>query len=379
MLADEALGAGPDFRRDVVHPVPAGDVEPRVLIVSASIGAGHDGAALQLARSARDAGYAPDIVDFLALLPPGVGYLLRSAYRLQLMVAPATWGWLLPRLDSSGGRRLVRWTSRLARRRLIAACHPEPCLAISTYPLASHALSRLRLSGDFWGPVVTFLTDMSVHSLWVAPGVDGHLSLHDVPAEQAIALGARGVEVVGPAVSAAFRPRSAPERLDARRRLGLVDGLPLALVVAGSWGVGDIQHTVKDLIDSGQVTPVVVCGTNHRLLKSLEHLDGAVALGWVADMAGLMAACDLVVQNAGGLSSLEARQAGIPVVTYRSLPGHGLTNSQALHDAGWATWVRDREELGACLREVLARPASAAAGGVIPWSRLALEPSIVTA
>ncbi|WP_310528359.1 GtrA family protein [Nocardioides sp.] len=374
------VGLGTAFRfvtyRRIVftsRPGPFVSQAPRVLIVSASMAAGHDGAAHELARRAEDAGYAVDRVDFLDLLPPGVGPLLRSAYWLQLRLAPATWGWLLPLLDSRGGRSLVGLTSRLARRRLLAACHPEPSLAISTYPLASHALSRLRLAGDFWSPVVTFLTDMSVHALWVAPGVDAHLSLHAVPAAQAQALGARGVEIVGPAVSSAFGPWTESERRDSRNRLGVSGRRPLALVVAGSWGVGDITHTVDDLIDCGLVLPVVVCGNNQQLLKSLEHREGVIALGWVSDMAGLMAACDVVVQNAGGLTSLEARQMGLPVVTYRSLPGHGLTNNKALHEAGWATWVHDREELSDCLRHVLAQPVTPATTGDIPWSRLVLD------
>ncbi len=368
------------YRRFVFtsSPEPAVSQAPRVLIVSASIGAGHDGAARELARRAEAAGFAADRVDFLDLLPSGLGPLLRSTYRLQLRLAPDTWGWLLPLLDSRGGRWLVGLTSRLVRRRLLAVCHPEPCLAISTYPLASHALSRLRLAGEFWSPVVTFLTDMSVHPLWVAPGVDAHLSLHRVPAEQAQALGARGVEIVGPAVCSSFAPWTASERRDSRRRLGLPEGPPLALVVAGSWGVGDITRTVDDLMACGLVLPVVVCGDNHRLLMSLQHHDGVVALGWVDDMAGLMSACDVVVQNAGGLTSLEARQTGLPVLTYRSLPGHGLTNSQALHEAGWATWVRDREELGDCLRHALSQPVAAAVAGDIPWSRLVLGGTPVT-
>ena len=354
-------------------PVPAVSQAPRVLIVSASMAAGHDGAARELGRRAKEAGCAVDCVDFLDLLPLRVGLLLRAAYRLQLRVAPATWGWLLPLLDSAGGRSLVGLTSRLASRRLLAVCHPEPCLAISTYPLASHALSRLRMAGNFWSPVVTFLTDMSVHALWVAPGVDAHLSLHAVPAGQAAALGARGVQVVGPAVSSAFRPWTIEERRDARLRLGVPDGRRLALVVAGSWGVGDVTRTVDDLVECGLVLPVVVAGHNRGLLTLLERREGVIALGWVSDMASLMSACDVVVQNAGGLTSLEARQVGLPVVTYRSLPGHGLTNSEALHEAGWATWVRDRGELQDCLRHVLEQPISPAVTGEVPWSRLVLD------
>lgn len=344
----------------------------RVLIVSASIGAGHDGAGDELARRANALGYDVDRVDFLTLLPWGAGRLLRTCYWLQLMLAPATWGWLLPLL----GRRDARgWAAtlpaRLARRRLLQAVTPEPCLVISTYPLASQALSDLRLGGRLSCPAVTFLTDMSVHPLWVAPGIDGHLALHEVPARQARGLGARDVQVVGPAVAPAFSPATPYSRRDARATFGLPIGDRLALVIAGSWGVGDIVRTVEDLVDTALVTPVVVCGTNHLLRRAVERIDGAVALGWVWDMPALMRACDLAVQNAGGLSSLEARQSGLPVITYRCLPGHGLTNAAALNTAGWATWARTRDELA---RLLVQGPGPTGAppyqANPFPWSQL---------
>jgi UDP-N-acetylglucosamine:LPS N-acetylglucosamine transferase len=71
-------------------------------------------------------------------------------------------------------------------------------------------------------------------------------------------------------------------------------------------------------------------------------------------MPSLMRACDLVIQNSGGLTSLEARQVGLPVITYRCLPGHGHTNARALERAGWAPWARDLEDLGVLVSAALA-------------------------
>ncbi|MBB6628979.1 GtrA family protein [Nocardioides sp. KIGAM211] len=351
-------------------PAPTGG--PRVLVVSASVGAGHDGAADELARRAAAEGYAVDRADFLELLPRGVGRVLRSAYHLQLLVAPATWGWLMPRLGGAGSGPAAL-SARLARRGLLAACRPGTELVLSTYPLASQALGRLRLDGSLTCPVATFLTDMSVHPLWVAPGIDHHLALHDLPAAQARGLGAAGVVVTGPMVAPAFRP--GPARVGTGPR----DTRPRTLVVAGSWGVGDVARTVEDLLATGLVTPVVVCGTNQGLRRRVLGLPGAVALGWVDDMASLMRSCDVVVQNAGGLTSLEARQCGLPVLTYRSLPGHGRTNNAALAAAGWAAWAHGPRDLGATLLAVLGAEPPAAAPGVLDWAALLPAPLVAAA
>ena len=63
-------------------------------------------------------------------------------------------------------------------------------------------------------------------------------------------------------------------------------------------------------------------------------------------MAELIRACDLVVQNAGGLTAAEALASDVPVVTYRCLPGHGHTNAAALDAEGLVTWIRSRDALG---------------------------------
>ncbi|MGH3430497.1 MAG: hypothetical protein ACRDQZ_23510, partial [Mycobacteriales bacterium] len=71
--------------------------------------------------------------------------------------------------------------------------------------------------------------------------------------------------------------------------------------------------------------------------------------GWIADMPRLMRACDVVVQNAGGLTTSEALACGLPVLTYRCLPGHGRANARVLDEEGLVPWIRSPEGLPAAL------------------------------
>jgi UDP-N-acetylglucosamine:LPS N-acetylglucosamine transferase len=339
----------------------------RITIVSASVGAGHDGAATELARRLEAQGFAVDRHDFLDLLPAALGRALRRAYAVQLRVAPDSWGRLLAALERHPSlAAAAAGCTRLAARRISRTLQPGTEAVVSTYPLASQALGGLRRRGLLEVPVITYLTDLSVHPLWVADGVDAHLALHPVAAEQAERLGAAGVQVAVPAVPPAFHAAaSALERRAARLGFGLPhEDEPLALVVAGSWGVGDVAETAREIAASGLATPVVVCGLNTALR---EDVRSGIALGWVDDMPALMRACDVVVQNAGGLSSLEALASGLPVISYRCLPGHGSTNAAALDQAGWAPWVRCPEEL----REALT--VSLAAGATVVGSSSAQE------
>jgi UDP-N-acetylglucosamine:LPS N-acetylglucosamine transferase len=109
----------------------------------------------------------------------------------------------------------------------------------------------------------------------------------------------------------------------------------------------------------------VVCGRNAALRRRLAAGGRVIALGWVDDMPSLLRAADVVVQNAGGLTSLEAMASGIPVVSYRCLPGHGSANAAVLQRLGLAVWPRTPAELTAVLAAV-PRSAGFAALGMAP-------------
>jgi UDP-N-acetylglucosamine:LPS N-acetylglucosamine transferase len=328
----------------------------RIVVFSASMGAGHDGAADELGRRLGADGFAVERRDFLDLLPGRLGTLLAGGYHQLLTSAPGGYQRIYSVTERSRPGPAVRTLLRSAEARMLRAIPADTAAVVSTYPGASQVLGTLRRRGLLTVPVVTYLTDFSVHGLWVAPGVDAHLAAHLVPAAQATAQGAAGVRTCGPVVGTRFRPPTAGQRQAARLRFGLDGQMPLALLVAGSWGVGDVAQAAADLRECGIAEPVVVCGRNEALAERLRREGVRHVHGWVDDMPGLMHACDVLVQNAGGLTSLEAFATGLPVASYRCIPGHGQTNAAALEEAGLAVWIRERDGLRAALAELLDGP-----------------------
>ncbi|WP_329454104.1 MGDG synthase family glycosyltransferase [Streptomyces sp. NBC_01497] len=333
--------------------MPAIRASRRITVISASVGAGHDGAAAELTRRLEAAGFAVDRYDFVDLLPYGLGRLLSGAYHRLLVLAPSLYQWIYAAMGRTGRPGLVlRLLLRRAERRTALTVTPATSAVVATYPAAGQVLGALRERGALEVPAITYLTDFSVHPLWVAPGVDVHLAAHDVPAGEARALGARGVHVAGPVAGPAFGPVDESERRAIRERFALPSDSVLALLVAGSWGVGQVRRAASEIRDGGTAVPVVVCGTNAALLRRLRAEGFAHVRGWEPDMGALMRACDVLVQNAGGMTSLEAFATGLPVLSYRCIPGHGRTNAAALEAAGLAPWVRDDDELDTAIVEL---------------------------
>ncbi|BCJ29543.1 MGDG synthase family glycosyltransferase [Actinocatenispora sera] len=343
----------PRRRRTATPPAPCSgaDSGARIVIVSAGIGGGHNACADELGRRLRASGFTVDTHDFMDQFPGRTGALLRLLYAGQLSVLPASWGMVCALLRA----RPVCWlvsvlcfvlTGRALRRRTAGAA-----AVLSTYPLATLVLGRLRRRGWLAAPVLTYLTDVSVHPLWMDRGCDCYLAAHRVTAEQITALGARRVRRVDAAVRSQFRSGAQPSQAAARRRLGLPATGRLALVAGGAWAVGDVARTAREIAATGTAVPVVVCATNEALRAELSAAGVGITLGWVDEMATLMRACDAVVTNGGGITSVEATELGVPVLIHRPLPGHGRTNAEAFDAAGLAYWVRDANELAAALHE----------------------------
>ena len=337
------------------------------------MGAGHDRAAAELGRRLSAAGHDFEIVDFLRLLPWKLGTLLRVTYEFQLRRCPWTYEAGYRLLGAAGGA-LWRFnvllcgvlTNRSVRRVLSRS---EPDVVVSTYPFASLVLGQLRRNGKLGVPVATYLTDFAVHPLWVHSGVDLHMAVSDDSAKAAERRGAVAAVGTGPLVGDSFR-QPQRSRTEIRHALGISEEDRVALVVAGSLGFGPVRSMVRGIRACGDYHVIAVCGTNAKLETTLLQLGlcGTI-VGWTDEMPDLMGASDVLVENAGGLTAMEAFASGLPVVTYQPIAGHGRDNARTMNRAQVSLYPRTVSELALALEEVTkpgaSREALVAAGAAL--------------
>ncbi len=347
-------------RRRPPRPSPARSAPPRVLVVTGSVGAGHDGAAAELADRLRSRGADVDVRDFLDAVPRAWALTLRDGYTWTVQRAPGLFAWLFDRIeDRPSAQAVMRASCRTGRRTVRDWLRTGGYdLVVSTYPFASQCLGGLRASGDLTVPVVTYVTDPAVHRSWVHDDVDLHLCVTEATAEQGADHGVALVPA-GPLVPGRFRrPVGRRTLATLRRELGLAAGQPVALLSTGSLGLGDVVPTARALAGAG-VVPLVLCGRSASLRRALGEVPGVVALGWRDDVHVLMQLADVLVHNAGGLSFTESLEAGLPAVSFRCIPGHGEANAAVLDRSGMAALAVDEESLVTLVREAAARPRTA--------------------
>src|SRR3954453_22549247 len=339
---------------------------PRILILSASIGEGHDLPARVLAEGIRAAEPSAEveIQDFLALIRPTARRIIMGGsqfhsewrarvfdleFRLLTEVRPAIWL----------GSRLMAALGGRATEAAIAQYRPD--VIVSTYLGATELLGRLRARGRIGVPVVSAITDLAALRYWAHPAVDMHLITHPESAEEVRSISPTSViECVRGLTDRRFDERRDPA--DARRALGLPPEGRVALVSGGGWAVGDLAGATEVATARDGVTAVCLCGRNEEVRQVLTRRfagdERVVVLGFSDRMAELMAAADVLVHSTAGLTVLEALMEGCRVISYGWGHGHVRVNNEAYRRFGLARVATDRAELRRALSEALADPRS---------------------
>src|SRR5262245_951672 len=322
------------------------DRRPRVLILTASYGSGHNRVAATLATEFRRAGASPRVIDhFYDLVHPEFDRLSRKLYYTVLRRAPVLWGaayWLGDQLSVSSP--LLMGLNRIGTNKLLRVLLEDPPdHIVSVHPTPVASLTELERRGFAIAPHTTVFTDFVAHTQWIYP----HVERYCVPAEEiARDLTARGVArervtVTGIPVAAEFSQHS--ERAQARLGIGVSPRPPVLLFMDGpGGGFGRLEEATRTVLAMEEpLQAVVVTGREEALESRLRELavgrESRIKIfGYVDNVRQIMAAADFLVTKAGGLTLGEAMAADLPVICFGSLPGQEARNERFAAMAGVA-------------------------------------------
>jgi UDP-N-acetylglucosamine:LPS N-acetylglucosamine transferase len=317
----------------------------RFLLLTASMGAGHDAAGAELSRRLRAAGHESVRLDVLRLLPGPIGPGVRGFYHLVIRRAPFVYSGIYAAFfrPGAGPRPDSTPLAALAERRLLdAVARSRADALVCLFHLAAQLTGRARARGRLAVPSATLVTDFAVHRQWLHPGNDLNLCLTESDAQEARRALGRPCEVYGPLVPERFRPHPPGE---GRWRERFSGPGPAVVMSAGAWGAGSgFARTAQVLREAGY-HPVVLCGRDERLRRRLATVPGTTALGWVEDMPGLLAASAALLDNAAGQTALQALGVGVPVIGWRPIPGHGVEGVRRMAELGLSEQPTDEGEL----------------------------------
>ncbi|MDQ3863621.1 MAG: hypothetical protein M3317_09000 [Actinomycetota bacterium] len=332
-----------------------------VLILSSAIGSGHMRASAAVVRGVEllDPGRTCRVVDFPHEVSPGIERLLREAYLESLKLWPMAYGKIyqssgtgqpgtfVPHLRTAGLKTLER---------LVASTGAQALVAPHFYGAGVLGAYKEQNPEKFTAVV---LTDYVPHPIGVPLNVDLYVVADDAAAEVVANLGVpeERIHPTGIPIDPIFE-EPADAGLARRELLKLHDDdLPVALVMGGGLGEGDLEEAVSLLLRASEAMHLVVlCGSNERSRRRLEGLarrrgQEATFLAFTDRVRDLMAAGAVLVTKPGGMSCTEALASGLPQVLYHPIPGQEEDNAAAIVRYGAGVLARETSQvLGATLK-----------------------------
>ncbi len=311
-------------------------MKPRVLILTAGYGEGHNAAARNLAAACDEQGGPGTalIADLFALGSPRLAALTRRGYLAAINHTPRLWSAFFAWVDRARPFPRHLWLLRREMRVLAGLLREErPTAVCSTYPIYGFLLNKLARDGGPAVPHYNVVTDsISINSLWWLPPCAGWF----VPNADSAAVMARdGVDPAKlhttgfplPEIFVAPRPDLQPPNLATGHAPRI-----LFIINSGTQHAEAITHRL--LAESAwEVTCAV--GRDEDLRRRLQKIAAqrrtpAHILGWTDQIPQLLLTHHVVISKAGGATTQEAIAARCPMIVNQIVPGQEEGNYELL-------------------------------------------------
>jgi len=325
--------------------------KPRVLLLSATSGAGHVRAAqaLEKAFSARG-DCLVEHIDALQYVSKLFQRIYDQAYISMVRRAPQLMGVLYDRTDQPwhhSRRRLA--LDRLNTGPMIRLLKRiQPNLCVATHFLPAEIIAWLIAKRKLRAHNAIVVTDYDVHAMWLCQTVDRYYVAIDEAKEYLARIGVPREKLLVSGIPIDPLFATPVSRSDVRKQLGLDATASVILISAGGYGIGPVEQLVKDLLGLQRPWQIVaIAGKSEKTKKRLEEIakEGGklqsgsprlCAVGFTTEMDKYMAAADLMVGKAGGLTTSEALARALPMALIEPIPGQEERNADHLLEAGAA-------------------------------------------
>lgn len=319
----------------------------KVLVLSASAGAGHIRAAQAIEKALVKLNAAEEIqnIDTLQYTNKLFRSLYSKAYIEMVKKAPGVFGWLYDYTDKpwQNERKRLAFTKLNTRRFIKMLTTYQPDIIICTYFLPAEIISWLKAKQRINARQVITVTDFDVHAMWLCHHFEQYFVSLEETREHLKQLGVpeKKLTVSGIPIDPVFAERK--DKKEMRQKYGLAPEKLTILVSAGGFGVGPIENmmmVLQKLRTPAQI--VAMCGHNEELRKRLNYLsdmkfNGHVKIhpvGFTDQMDEYMSASDILLGKTGGLTTSEALAKGLVFVIVNPIRGQEERNSDHLLEHG---------------------------------------------
>lgn len=336
------------------------------LIVTASIGAGHNRAAEAIESEIRlkHPNAQIHIADFMSTKTAYLNGFLKEAYLKMLSYVPDMYEFLYSftsgRLRGFSVQSLLALAMKSDMETLINRWKAD--VVVCTHPFPCAAAAYLKKNNQAQITLVGVITDFAIHRLWVYKEVD----LYFVGNRQTGAeLAKKGIESwkihdTGIPIGRSFCAKY--NRSELFKKFELNAASPVLLIMGGGLGLGGVKIALNSLENIGRsVQILVVTGENIPLWTDLkEHAESSKhkiqVFGFSKRVQELMAVSTLLISKPGALTISEALAMELPMLLNEPIPGQEEENAAYIETTGAAIWIKDSAKIADVVEEILRRP-----------------------
>ena len=244
-----------------------------------------------------------------------------------------------------------RWTGQAPFEFSIVAIGPngekkilekeQPDVIVCTHPMCVKAIASYKEKTGLSTPLVTCITDISMHPEWKADQTDLYLAPTREIKEHLICEGtkAENILVTGIPVRQQFL------NMD-RKHLENEKEVRRVLVMGGGLGLmPDLRRLLGKLHSMQSVQTIVITGKNHKMYEEwVNRYEDVKVLGYTENISKYMRWADLVITKAGGITLFEILHSQVPLFVIHPFLEQEMNNARYAAEKGFAKVVWGKHE-----------------------------------
>ncbi|KXZ40788.1 processive 1,2-diacylglycerol beta-glucosyltransferase [Alkalithermobacter thermoalcaliphilus JW-YL-7 = DSM 7308] len=337
----------------------------KVLILSASTGGGHNRAAKALQDALSSRNIQSEIIDSLKFVSPTVDKIISKGYEKSAIYTPKAYGkvykisdWTISKRELNKNIFLRYMMIKLNR--LISDKKPDAI--IGTHPFPLMAVSKLKKKHKFNIPIMSILTDYTIHSTWIQDEIDFYIVGDEFVKQLLIEEGIHKDKIYpfGIPIEKSFLEI---KDIDSVKKEFNIDDKFTVLLMGGSFGAGNVKDAFLDLLNINyDIQIIVVTGRNDSLKEKIKKIidlgidKKVVLLSFTDKISHLMSLSDVLISKPGGLTTTEAILKEIPMVIPYYIPGQEEENIDFLLNNGLALKTTPKYNLKVLIQILIENP-----------------------
>lgn len=334
-----------------------------ILVVTASMGSGHNKAANAVAEAIKRK-YPVNkinVIDFMSTETAYFNSLVKDIYLKLLDHTPSVYEFFYKfTSDSTKGSTIQSVFAHAMKkdmRELIKKYEAD--MVICTHPFPCAAASYLKQTGEINIPLITVMTDFCVHQFWLYKNIDIYFTANDLLKKEMVNQGLLEERIFVTGIPVGYNFRVDYNRDDLLAKFKLEKDKPVALIMGGGLGLGGVKNALCQLERlKKDIQILVITGANVALWSEMneyaQHSKHKIFVwGYSHNIQEFMSVATFLISKPGALTISEALTRELPMILHDPIPGPEVDNAKFVSDNGAAIWVKHQDTLDAVVREVL--------------------------